>query len=48
MVNIFASLALIGVGIISCILTWKQYITYLDNWKVIIIAMIAYTIYLSW
>lgn len=48
MEKILISVALIGIGIISSILTWKQYITYTANWKVLIISMIAYTIYLSW
>lgn len=48
MVKIIVSLAVFFIVVFSCFLTWKQYITHADNWKVLIILLMAYWIYIVW
>lgn len=48
MVKIIVSLAVLSVVIFSCVLTWKDYITKTDNWKVMLISLAVYIVYMSW
>ncbi len=48
MVKIIVSLAVLCVVIFSCFLTWKDYITKTDNWKVMLISLAVYIVYMSW
>lgn len=48
MFKLILSLSVICVVFFSCVLTWKEYITKTDNWKVLIIVLMAYFIYMVW
>lgn len=48
MFKLILSMSVICVVVFSCVLTWKEYITKTDNWKVLVIVLMAYFIYMVW
>ncbi|MDQ1228420.1 hypothetical protein QE443_004681 [Pantoea ananatis] len=48
MIKLILSMSVICVVVFSCVLTWKEYITKTDNWKVLVIVLMAYFIYMVW